>query len=70
MLIVGLNAYHGDVAAAVLRDGVLVAADGRLVELRSSAAERTEEGQQTLVAWQPPREIDAYHTSIRGRSEV
>jgi carbamoyltransferase len=26
MLIVGLNAYHGDVAAAVLRDGVLVAA--------------------------------------------
>src|SRR5574339_335477 len=26
MLIVGLNAYHGDVAAAVLRDGVVVAA--------------------------------------------
>jgi carbamoyltransferase len=26
MLIVGLNAYHGDIAAAVLRDGVLVAA--------------------------------------------
>ena len=26
MIIVGLNAYHGDVAAAVLRDGVLVAA--------------------------------------------
>src|SRR5687768_13654228 len=26
MLIVGLNAYHGDVSAAVLRDGVLVAA--------------------------------------------
>jgi carbamoyltransferase len=26
MLIVGLNAYHGDVAAAVLRDGILVAA--------------------------------------------
>ncbi len=26
MLIVGLNAYHGDVAAAVLRDGTLVAA--------------------------------------------
>lgn len=26
MLIVGLNCYHGDVAAAVLRDGVLVAA--------------------------------------------
>src|SRR5262245_34402236 len=26
MLIVGLNAYHGDVAAAVLRDGVLIAA--------------------------------------------
>src|SRR5687767_1724186 len=26
MLIVGLNAYHGDVAAAVLRDGRLVAA--------------------------------------------
>ena len=26
MLIVGLNAYHGDVAAAVLRDGVLLAA--------------------------------------------
>ena len=26
MLIVGLNAYHGDVAAAVLRDGVLMAA--------------------------------------------
>ena len=26
MLIVGLNAYHGDVAAAVLRDGQLVAA--------------------------------------------
>jgi carbamoyltransferase len=26
MLIVGLNAYHGDVAAAVLKDGVLVAA--------------------------------------------
>src|SRR5512145_2834013 len=26
MLIVGLNAYHGDVAAAVLRDGKLVAA--------------------------------------------
>jgi carbamoyltransferase len=26
MLIVGLNAYHGDVAAAVVRDGVLVAA--------------------------------------------
>ena len=26
MLIVGLNAYHGDVAAAVLRDGRLLAA--------------------------------------------
>src|SRR5689334_8268465 len=26
MLIVGLNAYHGDVAAAVLRDGELIAA--------------------------------------------
>ena len=26
MLIVGLNAYHGDVAAAVLRDGQLIAA--------------------------------------------
>ena len=26
MLIVGLNCYHGDVAAAVLRDGVLIAA--------------------------------------------
>jgi carbamoyltransferase len=26
MLIVGLNAYHGDVAAAVVRDGVLIAA--------------------------------------------
>ena len=26
MLIVGLNAYHGDVAAAVLRDGMLIAA--------------------------------------------
>ena len=26
MIIVGLNAYHGDVAAAVLRDGMLVAA--------------------------------------------
>ena len=26
MLIVGLNAYHGDVAAAVVRDGVVVAA--------------------------------------------
>src|SRR5690348_7607201 len=26
MLIVGLNAYHGDVAAAVVRDGALVAA--------------------------------------------
>ena len=26
MIIVGLNAYHGDVAAAVLRDGALVAA--------------------------------------------
>ena len=26
MLIVGLNAYHGDVAAVVLRDGELVAA--------------------------------------------
>src|SRR5829696_7010336 len=26
MLIVGLNAYHGDVAAAVLRDGNLIAA--------------------------------------------
>jgi carbamoyltransferase len=26
MLIVGLNAYHGDVAAAVLRDGALIAA--------------------------------------------
>jgi carbamoyltransferase len=26
MLIVGLNAYHGDVAVAVLRDGVLIAA--------------------------------------------
>ena len=26
MLIVGLNAYHGDVAAAVIRDGRLIAA--------------------------------------------
>lgn len=26
MLIVGLNAYHGDVAAAIVRDGVLIAA--------------------------------------------
>lgn len=26
MIIVGLNAYHGDVAVAVLRDGALVAA--------------------------------------------
>jgi len=38
MIVLGLNAYHGDTSACLLRDGVLVAAAVTLArELRSPA---------------------------------
>lgn len=69
MLIVGLNAYHGDVAAAVIRDGVLVAAleeerFSRIKHVAGFPALAIERGLQ--MAGATPRDVDVWAIA-RGR---
>ncbi len=69
MLIVGLNAYHGDVAAAVLRNGELIAAleeerFSRVKHIGGFPAQAVERGLQ--MAGATPRDVDIWAIA-RGR---
>ena len=69
MLIVGLNAYHGDVAAAVLRDGVLIAAleeerFSRIKHVAGFPAQAIERG--LAMAGATPADVDVWAIA-RGR---
>ncbi len=69
MLIVGLNAYHGDVAAAVIRDGVLVAAleeerFSRIKHVAGFPAHAIARG--LAMAGASPRDVDVWAIA-RGR---
>ena len=69
MLIVGLNAYHGDVAAAVLRDGVLIAAleEERFARIKHVAGFPAQAIARGLVmAGATPRDVDVWAVA-RGR---
>src|SRR5688572_31670121 len=69
MLIVGLNAYHGDVAAAVLRDGVLVAAleEERFARIKHVAGFPAQAIARGLaMAGATPRDVDVWAVA-RGR---
>ena len=69
MLIVGLNAYHGDVAAAVLRDGVLVAAleEERFARIKHVGGFPTEAIRRGLaMAGGAPADVDVWAVA-RGR---
>ena len=70
MLIVGLNAYHGDVAAAVLRDGVLVAAVEEERFCRSQARGRVSGARDSRaglrMAGATPADVDVWAVA-RGR---
>jgi carbamoyltransferase len=69
MLIVGLNAYHGDVAAAVVRDGVLIAAleeerFSRVKHVGGFPAQAIARGLE--MAGATPRDVDTWAIA-RGR---
>jgi predicted NodU family carbamoyl transferase len=69
MLIVGLNAYHGDVAAAVLRDGQLIAAleeerFSRIKHVAGFPARAIERG--LAMAGRLPADVDVWAIA-RGR---
>jgi carbamoyltransferase len=69
MLIVGLNAYHGDVAAAVLRDGALVAAveEERFCRVKHVAGFPARAISEALrIAGALPRDVDLWAVA-RGR---
>jgi carbamoyltransferase len=69
MLIVGLNAYHGDVAAAVLRDGRLVAAveEERFSRIKHAAGFPSLAINEALkIARATPAEVDVWAIA-RGR---
>jgi carbamoyltransferase len=69
MLIVGLNAYHGDVAAAVLRDGALVAAleEERFCRVKHVGGFPVEAIRRGLqMANATPRDVDVWAIA-RGR---
>ncbi len=69
MLIVGLNAYHGDVAAAVLRDGVLIAAleEERFARIKHVAGFPAQAIARGLaMAGATPRDVDVWAIA-RGR---
>jgi carbamoyltransferase len=63
VLILGLNAYHGDVAAALIRDGVLVAAleEERFTRIKHSAGLPVEAIRAALaMAGATPADIDVF----------
>jgi carbamoyltransferase len=69
MLIVGLNAYHGDVAAAIVRDGVLIAAleeerFSRIKHVAGFPALAIERG--LAMAGATPKDVDVWAVA-RGR---
>ena len=69
MLIVGLNAYHGDVAAAILRDGSLVAAleEERFCRVKHVAGFPARAIERCLVeAGATPADVDVWAVA-RGR---
>ena len=66
MLVLGINAYHGDVAAAILRDGQLVAAveEERFRRIKHYAGFPREAIRACLaMAGAEPRDIDAFAVS-------
>jgi carbamoyltransferase len=66
MLVLGLNAYHGDVSAAIVRDGVLVAAmeEERFRRIKHWAGFPAESIRQCLaLAGAQPADVDAFAVS-------
>ena len=73
MLILGINAYHGDVAAAILRDGELVAAveEERFRRIKHYAGFPQEAIRSCLaMAGAEPRDIDAFAVSRDPRAHL
>jgi carbamoyltransferase len=73
VLIVGLNAYHGDVAAAVIRDGVLVAAleEERFTRVKHSAGVPIEAIRAALtIAGASPRDVDVFAVARAKRAHL
>src|SRR3954470_24185045 len=73
MLILGINAYHGDVAAAILRDGELVAAveEERFRRIKHYAGfPRDAIAACLAIAGAHPRDIDAFAVSRDPRAHL
>ena len=73
MLVLGINAYHGDVAAAILRDGELVAAveEERFRRVKHYAGFPRDAIRACLtMAGAEPREIDAFAVSRNPRAHL
>jgi carbamoyltransferase len=73
VLILGINAYHGDVAAAILRDGELVAAveEERFRRIKHYAGFPRDAIRSCLaMAGAEPRDIDAFAVSRDPRAHV
>ena len=51
MLILGLNAFHGDASAAIVRDGVL------FISSREGVLQELEEAEQELIGLHPDKVI-------------
>src|SRR5512137_553502 len=66
MLVLGLNAYHGDVSAAIVRDGVLIAAveEERFRRIKHWAGFPAESIRQCLaMAGASAADVDAFAVS-------
>lgn len=73
MLVLGINAYHGDVAAAILRDGELVAAveEERFRRIKHYAGFPQEAIRSCLaMAGAEPRDVDAFAVSRDPRAHL
>src|SRR5688572_3725229 len=73
MVVLGLNAYHGDVAAAILRDGQLVAAveEERFRRIKHVAGFPTEAIRVALeMANVGPRDVDHFAISRNPRANL
>src|SRR5438034_1752245 len=73
MLVLGINAYHGDVAAVILRDGELIAAveEERFRRVKHYAGFPSEAIRACLtMAGAQPREIDAFAVSRNPKAHL
>src|SRR5881394_1615411 len=73
MLILGINAYHGDVAAALLRNGELIAAveEERFRRIKHYAGFPRDAIHACLaIAGAEPRDIDAFAVSRNPKAHL